>query len=80
LRRTRARGKRARAPEERRGRKTGGEVRSGKNAIIKAGRREGRRRIRAPKRGKGRRMSKVRRNRSVQQLATLFVPNFAFGT
>ena len=30
---------RARAPEVRRGRKTGGEVRSGKNAIIKAGRR-----------------------------------------
>jgi len=45
LRRTRARGKRARAPEGRRGRKTGGEVRSGKNAIIKAGRREGRRRV-----------------------------------
>jgi len=44
----------------------GGEVRSGKNAIIKAGRREGRRRVRAPKSGKGRRMSKARGNRSVQ--------------
>jgi len=32
LRRTRAHGKRARAPEGRKGRKTGGEVRSGKNA------------------------------------------------
>jgi len=66
LRRTQARGERARAPEGRRGRKTVGEVRSGKNAIIKAGRREGRRRVRAPKRGKGRRMGKARGNRSVQ--------------
>jgi len=32
LRRTRAHGKRARAPEGRKGRKTGGEVRSGKNS------------------------------------------------
>jgi len=66
LRQIRAHGKRARAPEGRRGRKTGGEVRSGKNAIVKAGRREGRRRVRAPKRGKGRRMNKARGNRSVQ--------------
>jgi len=35
-------------PEGRRGRKTGGEVRSGKNAIIKAGRREWRMQVRAP--------------------------------
>ena len=41
-------------------------MRSGKNAIINAGRREGRRRVRAPKRGKGRRMRKARGNRSVQ--------------
>ena len=34
-RRTRAHGKRARALEGRKGRKTGGEVRSGKNAVIK---------------------------------------------
>ena len=40
---------RVRAPE---GRKTGGEGRSAKNAIIKAGGREGRRRVRAPKKGK----------------------------
>ena len=71
MRRTRACGKRARAPEGRRRRKTGAEVRSGKNAIIKAGRREGRRRVRAPKRGKGRRMSKVRGNRSVQDAIAL---------
>ena len=38
----------------------GGEVRSGKNVIIKAGRREGRRRVRAPNRGSGRRMSMAR--------------------
>jgi len=36
----------------RRGRKTGGEVRSGKNAIVKAGRREERMRVRAPEREK----------------------------
>jgi len=41
-------------------------VRSGKNAIIKAGRRESRRQVRAPKRGKGRGMGKARGNRSVQ--------------
>jgi len=52
-------------PEGRKGRKTGGEVRSGKNAIIKAARGEGRRRVRAPNREKGRRMSKARGNRSV---------------
>ena len=40
LRRTRAHGKRTRAPEGRKGRKTGGEVRSGKNAVIKVGRRK----------------------------------------
>ena len=56
-------GKRARAPEGRKGRKTGGEVRSKKNAVINAGRREGRRRVRAPKREKGRRMSKHTLNR-----------------
>ena len=71
LRRTRARGERARAPEGRKGRKTSGEVRSGKNAIIKAGRREGRRRVRAPKRGKGRRIRKARGNRSVQDAIAL---------
>ena len=38
LRRTRAHGERARAPEGRRGSKTGGEVRIWKDAIIKAGR------------------------------------------
>ena len=38
---------------------------------IKAGRREGRRRVRAPKRGKGRRMRKARGNRSVQDVITL---------
>jgi len=62
LRRTRARGDRARAPG-RRGRKTGLEVRSGKNAIVKAVRREGRMRIRAPGRGKGRTRGKTRKNR-----------------
>ena len=66
MRRTRAHGKRARAPEGRKGRKTGGEVRSGKNAVIKVGRREGRKRVGVPKREKGRRMSKARGNRSVQ--------------
>jgi len=55
----------------RKGRKTGGEVRSGKNAVIKVGRREGRRRVRAPKREKGRRMSKARGNRSVQDAIAL---------
>jgi len=70
-RRTRARGKRVQAPEGRMGRKTGGEVRSGKNVIIKAGRREGRRRVRAPKRGKGRRMNQARGNRSVHDVITL---------
>jgi len=44
--------RRTRAPEGRRGRKTCGEVRSEKNAIIKAGRREGRMWVRAPERGK----------------------------
>jgi len=71
LRRTRVRGERARAPEGRRGRKTGGEVRSGKNAIIKVGRREGRMWARAPKRAKGRRRGKVRGNRSVQDTVTI---------
>jgi len=71
LRRTRAHGKRARAPEGIRGRKTGGEVRSGKNAIIKAGRREGKRRVRAPERGKGRRMRKAKGNRSMQDAIAL---------
>ena len=52
-------------PEGRKGRKTGGEVRSGKNAVIKVGRREGRRRVGVPKREKGRRMSKARGNMSV---------------
>jgi len=54
-----------------RGRKTGGEVRSGKNAVIKVGRREGRRRVRVLKRQKGRRMSKARGNRSVQDAIAL---------
>jgi len=71
LRRTRAHEKRARAPEGRKGRKTGGEVRSGKNAVINAGKREGRRRVRAPKREKERRMSKARGNRSVQDAIAL---------
>ena len=71
MRRTRAHGKRARAPEGRKGRKTGGEVRSGKNAVIKVGRREGRRRVGVPKREKGRRMSKARGNRSVQDAIAL---------
>jgi len=47
-----------------------GEVRSGKNAVIQAGRREGKRRVRAPKRGKGRRMRKARGNKSVQDAIT----------
>jgi len=38
-------------PAGRRRRREGGEVRSGENAIIEAGRREGRMRIRAPGRG-----------------------------
>jgi len=58
-------------PEGRRGRKTGGEVRSEKNAIIKAGRREGRRRVRAPKRGNEKRISKARGSRSVQDAIAL---------
>jgi len=56
----------------------GGEVRSGKNAIIKAGRREGRRRVRAPKREKGRRMSKTRGNRSVQDVIALTAGDSVF--
>jgi len=40
-------------------------VKSGKNAIIEAGRREGRRPVRAPKRGIGI-MRKARGNKSVQ--------------
>jgi len=44
----------------------GGDVRSGKNAIIKAGSRDGRKRVRAPTRRKGRRRGKARGNRSVQ--------------
>jgi len=66
LRRTRAHGKRSRAPEGRKGRKTGGEVRSGKNTVINMGRREGRRRVGVPKREKGRRMIQARGNRSVR--------------
>jgi len=49
----------------------GGEVRSRKNAIIKAGRREGKRRVRAPKRENVRRMRKARENRSVQDAIAL---------
>jgi len=71
LRRTRARGIRDRAPDGRRERKTGGEVRSGKNEIIKAGRREGRRRVQAPERGKGKRMIKARGNRGLQDVIVL---------
>jgi len=48
------------------GRKTGVEVRSRKNAIIKAGRREEMRRVRAPKRENRRRRGKARGNRSVK--------------
>jgi len=66
LRQTRARGERVRAPEGRRGRKTGGQVRSGKNAIVKAGRREGQMRVRAPERENGRRRGKTRGSRSGQ--------------
>ena len=62
---------RARAPEGRRGKKTGGEVKSRKNVIIKVGRREGRRRVRVHKREKGRRMSKARGNRNVQDAIAL---------
>jgi len=58
--------RRTRAPEGRRGRKTCGEVRSEKNAIIKAGRREGRMWVRAPERGKERRRGKARGDRRVQ--------------
>jgi len=46
--------------------KTGGEVRSGKNAIIITTRLEGRRRVRAPKRKKGRRRCEMRGGRSVK--------------
>jgi len=52
------------------GRKTGGEVKSGKNAIIKAGRREERRRVRAPKRERGTRKGKARGKRSVKDAIT----------
>jgi len=71
LRRTRARRERARAPAGRRGRKTGGEVRSGGNAIIEAGRREGRMRIRAPEKGTVRRRGKTRGNRSGQDAISI---------
>jgi len=47
-------------------RKTGGEVRSGKNADTKAAREEGRRRVRAPTRERGRRRGDARGRRSVK--------------
>jgi len=71
LRRTRARGERARASEERRGRSSGGEVRSGENAIVKARRCEGPLRVRAPERGNRRRRDKTRGNRSVQDAISI---------
>jgi len=71
LRQTRARRERTRAPAGRRGRKKGGEVRGGENAIIEAGRREGRMRVRAPERGKGRRRDKTRGNRSGQDAISI---------
>jgi len=43
-----------------------GEVRSGKNAIIKVARREERRRVRAPDRQRGRRMGQARGKRCVK--------------
>ena len=46
-------------------------MRSGKNAVIKVGRRERRRWVGVPKREKGRRMSKARGNRSVQDAIAL---------
>jgi len=66
VRRSRTLGGIAQAPEERRRRKTGGKVRSGKNAIIKVSRREERRQVRAPNRETGRRRGKARGERSVK--------------
>jgi len=80
-RRTRVRGGRAHASEGRRGRKTGGEVRSGKNVIIKVARREERRRVRAPANQRGRRRGKARTKRSVKDAIsvdyqqTMFCPS-----
>ena len=59
----------AQTPEGRRGRKTGEEVRSAKNAIIKVTRREGRSRVRATS-VRGRRRGKARVKRIVKDAVT----------
>jgi len=67
----------------RRGWKTDGDVRSENNAIIKAGRHEGRMRVQAPEREKGSRRGKVRGKRSVQDalaIEVLFLRVFDEGT
>jgi len=58
--------RRTRAPGGRRMRETGGEVRSVKNTIIKAARREERGRVQAHNRERGRRRGKARERRSVK--------------